>query len=74
MIAAPRVGAPVSYAFNGDYHPDGEITKVGTGPKARVTTSTGSVYYRWKKTASWIKAGGTWRMVHGHVDRRNPSF
>lgn len=68
----PAVGDPVSYGFNGDYYPDGQIVKVGTGPKAKITTSTGSVYYRRKLSASWTKPGGTWALVHGHHDRRNP--
>ncbi len=71
---APKVGDQVSYAFNGDCYPDGEITKVSAGVKMVVTTSTGSVYYRKKLSGGWKKQGGTWWMVSGHVKKQNPEF
>ncbi len=74
VIRAPLVGAPVSYGFNGDYYPDGYITKVGGTNCSRVYTSTGSVYNRRRKSSSWVKRGGTWSLVQGHRDERNPSF
>lgn len=74
VIRAPKVGEKVSYGFNGDYYPDGVITKVGGTDCSRVYTDTGSVYNRRRKTGSWIKRGGTWCMVMGHIDERNPSF
>lgn len=76
IIPAPVVGSPVSYGFNGDYYPCGTIVKVSDATKGakRVETSDGSVFYRRKLSASWIKAGGTWCMVVGHRDERNPSF
>ena len=73
VIEAPAVGDPVSYAFNGDSYPDGTITKIGKNHKI-ITTSTGSRYYRRKLTAKWAKQGGTWGLVKGHHDLRNPSF
>lgn len=74
VAAAPAVGEPVSYGFNGDYYPDGEITHVTEGTLRVVKTSTGSTYYRHKNTGKWTKAGGTWSLVHGHRDERNPHF
>lgn len=74
VIRAPKVGTPVSYSFNGDSYPDGHITKVGGTNCSRVYTDTGSVYNRRRQSASWIKRGGTWSLIQGHVDERNPSF
>lgn len=72
FVKAPKVGEEVSYAFNGDYYPCGKITKVSASLR-RVETSEGRVFWRRKLTASWIN-NGTWSMVQGHIDRRNPSF
>lgn len=74
VIRAPKVGSPVSYGFNGDFYPDGYITKVGGTNCSRVYTDTGSVYNRYRKSGAWIKRGGTWSMVQGHRDERNPHF
>ncbi len=72
VIRCPALGDEVSYAFNGDSYPDGEIT--GISPTLKViTTSTGSRYHRRGRTGSWIK-GGTWSLIQGHHDKRNPSF
>ena len=74
VVRAPKVGAPVSYGFNGDYYPDGYIVKVGGTNCSRVYTDTGSVYNRFRKSSAWIKRGGTWSLVEGHRNERNPSF
>ncbi len=74
VVRGPKVGEFVSYGFNGDYYPDGTITRIGGTNCSRVYTDTGSVYNRRRQTGSWIKRGGTWSMVKGHVDKRNPSF
>lgn len=74
VIVRPMVGDKVSYSFNGDTYPDGTITKI-TGQNFRIiTTSTGSVYYRRKLSGCWKKKGGTWNLVLGHRNERNPSF
>ena len=73
VMEAPKVGDKVSCAFNGDYYPAGEIVKITKG--WRVTTSDGTVFNRYKKIrAGWVQVGGTWSMVAGHIDERNPSF
>lgn len=72
IIEAPKVGDLVSYGFNGDYYPDGNI--VGVTKTLQVTTSTGNRYFRKKNTSTWVKAGGTWMLVQGHRNERNPSF
>lgn len=76
VIRAPHVGDEVSYAFNGDYYPDGVVTKVSAFDKGLkvVTTSTGSRYYRRGVTGKWIKQGGTWALVRGHIRQSNPEF
>lgn len=72
IMKCPKVGDKVSYGFNGDYYPDGEIVKIS--PKLMITTSTGNTYRRRGSTSSWTQPGGTWGLVAGHVDERNPSF
>lgn len=72
VVEAPRVGAPVSKAFNGDYYPEGKITKISASFR-RVVTSSGAVFYRRRNSGTWLE-GGTWSMVQGHHDKRNPSF
>ena len=74
VVEPPRVGEPVSYAFNGDYYPDGVVTHVTKGTFRIVKTDTGSVYYRHKKSGAWIKKGGTWSLVKGHIKRFNREF
>ena len=69
----PAVGDEVSYGFNGDRYPDGEIVKV-SGTKKVVTTSTGRKYYRSaSRPTSWLCAG-TWSLIPGHVSTQNPHF
>jgi hypothetical protein len=72
VVRAPAVGDKVSYAFNGDSYPDGEIAKVS--PTLQVTTSTGHVYRRRKLSGNWVRTGGTWSLVQGHHYEQNPSF
>ena len=72
VTRCPAIGDKVSYGFNGDYYPDGEIVKITK--KLTVTTSTGNTYRRRKQTAAWMRTGGTWGLVAGHIDERNPHF
>lgn len=72
VTRVPAVGEPVSYACNGDSYPDGVVTKVSAA--LRITTDSGNVYRRKGTTGAWVKEGGTWRLVHGHVSALNPSF
>lgn len=69
----PRVGDPVTKAFNGDYYPAGRIKNISpTGYK--ITTDTGVTFYRKNAARHVWKSGGTWTMVLGWTNRRNPSF
>lgn len=72
VVEAPLVGDMVSYAFNGDYYPDSEIVKISKSYR-RIETASGNVYWRYKETGSW-KLQGTWIMVKGTHDERNPCF
>lgn len=72
VIEMPKLGDKVSKAFNGDYYPEGEITKVSKS-LTRIETSTGAVFYRRKLSGAWIN-NGTWSLVPGHVFRTNPCF
>lgn len=66
----PKIGDKVSYAFNGDCTPCGEIEKISPTMK-KITTTRGQVFYNKKGTASWVMYG-TWSMVKGHYETRNP--
>jgi hypothetical protein len=74
VIERPMVGDPVSYSFNGDTYPDGTITKIAGAGFRIVTTDTGSRYYRRGTSGRWVKQGGTWGMVKGHVSTYNREF
>lgn len=76
IIQPPAVGDEVSYTFNGDTYPDGKIVSVSAPSKQFrvIKTDTGGVYYRRKLSGRWVKAGGTWSLVQGHHETRNPSF
>lgn len=74
VIARPLVGDAVSYGFNGDSYPDGKIIKVSGKEFRIITTDTGSVYYRRKQSGGWKKQGGTWSLLAGHRNERNPHF
>lgn len=73
VIERPQIGDKVSYAFNGDYYPDGKIVNISASLRI-VTTDTGSKYYRRGQTGRWVKSGGTWSLVQGHRNDKNPSF
>ena len=68
----PQVGDFVSYSFNGDSYPDSEIVSVSKTLKV-ITTKSGKKYYRYKNHASW-RNNGTWWLVKGFHEERNPSF
>jgi hypothetical protein len=72
IVEVPRVGEPVSYAFNGDYYPCGTVAKISKSLK-RIETSDGRVFFRRKLSGSWVN-GGTWSLVSGHISRWNPEF
>lgn len=72
IIEAPTKGEPVSRYFNGDGYPAGTITKVSKSLR-RVETSDGTVFFRFKRSGTWLN-NGTWGMAHGHINERNPSF
>lgn len=72
VTRVPQVGEPVSYGFNGDSYPDGFVTRVSK--TLQITTDTGNVYRRKGATGTWVRTGGTWRLVRGHVSALNPSF
>lgn len=73
VVEAPRIGDKVSKSFNGDSYPDGEIVKIAKNYRY-VQTSTGRKYWKKGKTASFVLTGGTFYMISGHVEERNPHF
>lgn len=73
VVRAPAKGDPISYAFNGDYYPDGHIKSISkTGKK--ITSTTGRSYYRTREHSAKWRYAGTWTLVYGHHDKRNPEF
>lgn len=72
VVALPKVGDKVSYAFNGDYYPCGTITNISASLKL-ITTSEGQKFYRRGQTGKWVY-NGTWSLVQGHISRLNPEF
>ncbi len=72
VIEPPKVGDEVSYSFNGDTYPDGVIVKIT--PTYQITTDTGHRYLRRKNSGSWLRTGGTWSLIPGHIYEQNPSF
>lgn len=75
VVEPPKVGDEVSYGFNGDYYPCGKITKISAGPLfRRIETDSGKVFYRRKLSGAWVMTGGTWSLVPGVRNDKNPSF
>lgn len=77
VIAAPMVGDQVSRGFNGDYYPAGRIVHVSAS--LRVVTTQGEdgaqikrKFYRRGQTGRWVQTGGTWSLVPGVHNERNP--
>lgn len=70
----PKVGDLVSYAFNGDYYPCGRVVRVTTRTHRIVKTDTGHKFYRRGLSPTWVMEGGTWSLVQGHINKRNPCF
>lgn len=72
IIDPPQVGDEVSYSFNGDSYPDGKIVRITKN--WMVVTDTGSKYNRKRQTSGWMKVGGTWSLIKGHIFEQNPEF
>lgn len=72
VVRTPKVGDKVSYSFNGDYYPCGEIAKISDSMKL-ITTTDGKKFYRVKQTGVW-KYQKTWGLVQGHHNEKNPHF
>jgi len=73
IVAPPKVGEDISYAFNGDYYPDGQVKSVSANCRV-ITTTGGHTFYRRLRTPNWKMAGGTWFLVKGHRNDKNPCF
>lgn len=69
----PKVGAKVSYEFNGDSYPCGEIASVSKFPHRLITTTEGQKFYRVRETGCW-RYNKTWSLRPGHVSKQNPEF
>ena len=76
----PQIGDEVSRGFNGDYYPEGKITH-NSPSRAVIKTSTSEKFTRRKRgaksvknSAVWRDRGGTFTLIRGHHDKRNPHF
>ena len=72
VIALPKVGDAVSYAFNGDSYACGYVASISPSLKL-ITTTEGQKFYRVRETGCW-KYNRTWSLQSGHVEKRNPEF
>ena len=66
-----------SKAFNGDYYPVGKVIHVSPSYKIITTVEANGTrrkFYRVGRTGGWRQTGGTWMLVAGSIDERNPSF
>ena len=72
VFEAPCIGDDVSRGLNGDYYPCGKITKITKNWK--VTTDSGASFNRVRETSSWKEVRGSFFMVQGIIDERNPHF
>lgn len=70
VVLVPCVGDKISFAINGDYYPDGVITRVTKS--LRVISDSGRTYRRVALTAGWVQTGGYCSLVRGHRDEQNP--
>ena len=73
VIERPKVGDRVSRYFNGDYYPAGSITHVTPKSARVVKTDDGTTFYRRGCSDNW-KSSGTWSMVKGWSNEKNPCF
>ncbi len=72
IIEVPKIGEAVSQSFNGDSYPAGYIKSISKSLK-KITTTTGLSFYRKRLSGAWVN-NGTWSMISGHINERNPSF
>ena len=72
VVELPKLGQDCSYTFNGDYYPCGKIASISKSLKV-IKTTDGSKFYRVRETSCW-KLNGTWALVQGHINKRNPEF
>lgn len=78
VIALPKLGAEVSYSFNGDCYPAGRITRISAAPLYKRIVATDEkgyehVFFRVKQSGGWRK-DRTWWLVPGRHHKLNPSF
>ena len=79
ITEVPNVGDDVSYGFNGDYYPCGKIIKISGQNYRRIETydeQNGRRKFFWRRrlTGSWVMSGGTWSLVKGIHNDKNPDF
>lgn len=67
-----KAGTEVSMGFNGDYYPQGTVKRVSKDYRI-VTLDNGKRFFRRRLTAAWVNEG-TWSLIPGVKDERNPSF
>ncbi len=72
IIELPKIGDKVSYTFNGDYYPCGEVASISKSLKL-IVTDEGEKFYRVRETGCW-KYNKTWSLVKGHISKLNPEF
>ncbi len=78
VVRAPQVGDVVSKGFNGDAYPVGKIASISKGEMKLITVVAEDgrklKFYRKGERAAWVQTGGTWSLMFGTHNDRNPSF
>lgn len=84
VIDLPKVGAEVSYTFNGDYYPCGTVKSISAGPDFRRIVAgpdfSGKDRVFWRRCRDGKPIGGawvndkTWSLIPGHISKLNPEF
>ncbi len=75
VIEPPKLGDSCSKGFNGDYYPVGEVIRISP-TYTRVTTrdAKGDVHIFTRRRLTGVWSDGTFALVRGVRDERNPSF
>ena len=66
-----QIGDDVSYGFNGDFYPCGQVDRISKTGKV-IYSTTGAKFIR--QSSGYYKRSQTWTLVHGIHNDQNPHF
>jgi hypothetical protein len=77
VIDIPKIGAAVSYTFNGDYYPCGTVKSVSPTLRKIVAgpdfSGNDRAFFRRGERGVWVHEK-TWSLIPGTISRINPEF